>query len=150
MNYGHCPDDGKCVAPVKTGFTTQVGSGNYKLQFETSNKQLYLLMQEAARRCVDGNPLPVELKDTVALMCSDDYKERFKAEYYQTKIRYEKLKKFNTKIEAARQVQFGIDKFKCSMPPHDCPDELLREQQSVMGNYLHILEVRAAIEGIEL
>ena len=30
----------------------------------------------------------MELKDTVALMESDDYKDRFKAEYYQTKIRY--------------------------------------------------------------
>ncbi len=91
-----------------------------------------------------------ELKDTIALMCSEDYKERFKAEYYQTKIRYEKLKKFNTKIEAARHVAYTVGKYKCPMPPHDCPDEMLREQQSVMGNYLHILEVRAEIENIEL
>lgn len=34
----------------------------------------------------------VELKDTVSLMCSDDYKERFKAEYAQVAVRYEKLK----------------------------------------------------------
>ena len=33
-----------------------------------------------------------ELKDTVSLMCSDDYKERFKAEYAQVAVRYEKLK----------------------------------------------------------
>ena len=31
----------------------------------------------------------MELKDTVVLMESDNYKDRFKAEYYQTKIRYE-------------------------------------------------------------
>ncbi len=91
-----------------------------------------------------------ELKETVGMMNSADYKERFKAEYYQTKIRYEKLKAFNTKIEAARNVAYTMCKYKCPMPEHDCPDELLREQQSVMGNYLHILEVRAAIEGIEL
>jgi hypothetical protein len=35
-------------------------------------------------------------------------------------------------------------------PVHDCPDHLLREQQAAMGEYLHILEVRAVIEGIEL
>lgn len=29
----------------------------------------------------------MELKDTVELMNSEDYKDRFKAEYYQTKIR---------------------------------------------------------------
>ena len=34
----------------------------------------------------------MELKDTTTLMVSSDYKERFKAEYYQLKIRLEKLK----------------------------------------------------------
>ena len=95
--------------------------------------------------CKNGN-----LQDTAALMASTDYKERFVAEYRQTKIRYERLKAFNTKIEAARQVAHTVDKYKCPMPEHDCPDDLLREQQKVMGEYLHILEVRAAIEGIEL
>lgn len=33
----------------------------------------------------------MELKDTIPQMTSEDYKERFKAEYYQTKIRYWKL-----------------------------------------------------------
>ena len=33
----------------------------------------------------------MELKDTVEMMGSEDYKERFKAEYCQVKIRYEKL-----------------------------------------------------------
>lgn len=93
----------------------------------------------------------MELKDTIEMMNSPDYKERFKAEYHQTKVRYEKLKSFNTKIEAARQMQYSpIGNYKCPMPSHDCPDELLREQQAVMGNYLHILEVRAEIEGVEL
>ena len=90
------------------------------------------------------------LQSTVEAMNSADYKERFRAEYQQTKIRYEKLKALNTKIEAARQVQYTAAKFNCPMPPHDCPDDLLTEQQSVMGRYLHILEVRAQIEGIEL
>ena len=92
----------------------------------------------------------MELKDTIEKMESTDYKERFRAEYYQTKIRYEKLKKFNTKIEAARNTQYTCFAGAVEMPKHDCPDELLREQQSVMGNYLHILELRAEIEGITL
>ena len=33
----------------------------------------------------------MELKDAIELMNSEDYKEQFKAEYYQTKIRYDKL-----------------------------------------------------------
>jgi len=91
-----------------------------------------------------------ELKNTVALMNSEDYKERFKAEYYQTKIRYEKLKAFNNKIEAADRTAFSNAPVKVTMPKHDCPIDLLRQQQHAMGEYLHCLEVRAVIEGIEL
>ena len=85
----------------------------------------------------------IELKDTVEHMTSDDYKERFIAEYQQTKIRYEKLKRFCNRIEAA-QIK-GI-----TGPEHDCPLPLLREQQSAMGNYLRILELRAEIENINI
>ena len=90
----------------------------------------------------------MELKDTIKMMTSEDYKERFKAEYLQTKIRYEKLKAFNTKIEASWRA--NVNESKIPMPKHDCPEELLREQQSLMGQYLHILEVRAVIERIDL
>ena len=91
----------------------------------------------------------MELKETVEMMKSDDYKERFKAEYYQTKERYEKLKAFNNKIEAGIRTQYDTSK-RLEIPKHDCPDDLLRQQQHIMGEYLGILEVRAIIEGIEL
>lgn len=91
----------------------------------------------------------MELKDTNQMMQSADYKERFKAEYYQTKIRYEKLKKFNTRIEAAVATRHYSDS-PVDMPLFVCPEDILRGQQRVMGEYLHILEVRAVIEGIEL
>lgn len=83
------------------------------------------------------------LSETVALMNSDSYKNRLVGEYHQTKIRYEKLKDFCTRIEAAQIT--GTE-----APKHDSPLDLLREQQNVMGRYLHILEVRAFIEGVEL
>ena len=84
------------------------------------------------------------------MMCSDDYIERFRAEYIQTKIRYEKLKKLNNKIEAANLTKFNPPSKTVEMPKHDCPEQLLRNQQHIMGDYLHILEVRAVIENIEL
>lgn len=95
----------------------------------------------------------MELKDTIKLMCSACYKDRFKAEYYQTKERYERLKAFNTKIEAANATKpcyLSSDKPIVEEPKHDCPTDMLRTQQSIMGEYLHILELRAVIEGIEL
>ena len=79
------------------------------------------------------------LNETVEMMQSADYKERFKAEYYQTKIRYEKLHKMCIKCEA------GTLNFTPS-----CSLALLKEQKSAMGHYLHCLEVRAEIERIEL
>lgn len=85
----------------------------------------------------------MELKETVELMNSDDYKERFVAEYHQVKIRYEKLKNFCNKIEVETMLGKEVTK-------HDCPLELLREQQKYMGLYLSVLEKRALIENVEL
>lgn len=85
----------------------------------------------------------MELKETIELMCSSDYKERFVAEYRQVKIRYEKLKNFCNKIEVEEMLEKEVTK-------HDCPLELLREQQKHMGFYLSILEKRALIENIVL
>lgn len=96
----------------------------------------------------------ITLQNTVDLMISADYKDRFKAEYWQLKIRYEKLKAFNAKIEAAtigRHEHYNDNSVNITdMPKHDCPAELLREQQNIMGNYLHTLEVRAVFENIDL
>jgi hypothetical protein len=83
-----------------------------------------------------------ELMETVEGMAGN-YKERFRAEYQQTKLRYEKLKDLNNRIEAAEATNQ-------KEPCHDCPAWMLKDQQRVMGEYLHILEVRAVIEDIEL
>lgn len=81
----------------------------------------------------------ITLKDTVNLMLSDDYKDRFKAEYFQTKLRYDKLHRMIIKLEADT-LDFEP---KCSIIT-------LRDQALYMGEYLHCLEVRAEIEGIDL
>lgn len=81
----------------------------------------------------------MQLKDTVELMLSDDYKDRFKAEYYQTKIRYDKLHKMIVKYEA-RTLEFTPD----------TPIDIFKKQAAAMGSYLYNLEVRAQIEGVQL
>jgi hypothetical protein len=80
-----------------------------------------------------------ELKYTIEMMNSADYKERFKAEYHQLKIRYDKLDAMTVKYEA------GTLNFTPS-----CSLELLKEQKMHMGCYLRCLKIRAEIEGIEL
>ena len=81
----------------------------------------------------------MELLDTVELMVSDDYKNRMKAEYLQTKIRYDKLYKMIVKYES-NTLDFEPS---CSL-------DLLKKQARAMGQYLYYLECRAEIEGIEL
>lgn len=85
----------------------------------------------------------MELKETIDGMISTDYRERFKAEYRQTKERYERLKAFCNRIEAAKRTRR-------EEPRHDCPIGLLREQQERMGMYLETMEIRAEIEQIDL
>ncbi len=81
----------------------------------------------------------MELKDTVDLMVSEDYKERFKAEYLQAKIRYEKLNNMLIKYEA------GTLDFTPS-----CSKEVLEDQLYYMNEYLRTLRIRAEIENIDL
>lgn len=80
-----------------------------------------------------------ELKNTVALMNSDDYKDRFEAEYFQLKIRHEKLSKMIT----------GYKNGTLDFTPV-CSVELLENQLKAMSEYLNCLKVRAEIENIEL
>ena len=105
-------------------------------------------VEMTAGKSLDDTESRSPYEATVAGMLSPDYKERFKAEYQQTKIRYEKLKAFNARIEAAQLTRDM--KSQCEEPKHDCPAYLLRDQEETMGRYLHILEIRAVIEGIEL
>lgn len=81
----------------------------------------------------------MELKDTIEMMNSADYKERFTAEFVQLCIRRDKLRRMLVKYEA------GTLTFKPT-----CPLRLLREQLTAMEDYLYILEVRAELEGVEL
>lgn len=82
---------------------------------------------------------PMELKDTVELMTSDDYKERFIAEYCQTKIRYGKLKYMLERWDN------GILDF---IPT--CPRSTYDIQIRAMADYIAVLEARAVMEGVDL
>ena len=79
----------------------------------------------------------MELKETINLMTSADYKERFKAEYYQVKIRYEKLKNMYDNWD------------KLNFTP-TCPREIYTYQIRAMKEYLDMLVIRAKIEGVDL
>ena len=89
----------------------------------------------------------VELKETVELMLSEDYKDRFKAEYYQLKNRYYKLRALVVKYEAG--VDTGSPDYYLDFIP-TTPLNTLMKQATTMRNYLYSLEKRAVFEHIEL
>lgn len=80
-----------------------------------------------------------ELKDTIEMMNSEDYKERFKAEYYQAVIRYQKL--------AAMLEKW--DKGELNFEP-TCPRSTYNMQIKAMTDYIAVLEARAVMEEIGL
>ena len=83
----------------------------------------------------------MELNETIKGMTSEDYKERFIAEYVQAAIREKRLNKVLNAVYGNETPLF----FSLS-----CPLSLLEEQHLTMLKYCNILERRARIEKIEL
>lgn len=109
---------------------------------EISPKDLEKLKFEAGPCAIEenkANKINMGIKDTIEMMTSNDYKERFKAEYHQLRIRLEKLYEMLVRYDAGT----------LGFTP-DCSIALLKDQLSIMRDYLYALQVRAEIEGIEL
>lgn len=79
------------------------------------------------------------LKDTVELMTSTDYRDRFIAEYQQLVIRYRGLRNMLDKWDKG-ELEF--------MPT--CPRSTYNMQIKAMTDYIAVLEARAVMEGITL
>lgn len=81
----------------------------------------------------------MDLKDTVDMMLSCDYKDRFKSEYYQLENRINGLRRVLEKYKS------GTLSFELS-----CSYDLLLAQFKAMEIYKFYLEERAEIEKINL
>ena len=85
-----------------------------------------------------NSKIKMELKDTVELMISSDYNDRFRAEYYQLEVRIDKLQTMLNKYKN-NQLDFVP---KCSY-------ELLSKQLEAMIQYRDCLLERSIIEDID-
>ena len=90
---------------------------------------------EAAYREYDEDKLPA----TAVGMMSEDYKERFKAEYKQLEIHFDGLKKMLKKWDE------GTLAFEPT-----CPRSTYNMQLKAMADYMAVLEARAVMENIDL
>ncbi|MBR6873403.1 MAG: hypothetical protein IKN17_07875 [Ruminococcus sp.] len=77
----------------------------------------------------------MELKETVDLMMSENRKERLKAEYWQTKLRLERLNAYISKLNAGGEADV------------DDSVDVLQAQSTAMHDYLYFLEIRMKMYG---
>ncbi len=80
-----------------------------------------------------------ELSQTTKMMISNDYKERFKAEYAQVGLRCERLKDM---LEEWDNGTLGFEP--------TCPRSTYNMQIKAMTDYIAVLEARAVMEDIVL
>lgn len=113
--------------PNANGFLVEYADGYISWSPEKAFSEAYIEL--------GVNPLV----ETVIPMKSSDFKERFKAEYTQLKIRTDGLTTMVTKLKND-ELPF---KPKCSL-------ELLTDQLVTMRKYLELLEERARIEDVLL
>lgn len=88
------------------------------------------------------NKLPItDLEQTVEGMLSDNYKERFIAEYQQVALRRDKLQAMVDKWDDPT-VELGFTP--------TCPRSTYYLQLRSMNDYIAVLEARAVMEGVTL
>lgn len=104
---------------------------------EKKNKEDYYISPEVADQ--DARIRKMTLADTVELMESDDYEDRFKAEFYQTRIRMFKL------IDMLDRWDAGTLGFAPASARY-----LYLMQVKGMGLQLRAMRRRAKAEGIKL
>ena len=89
---------------------------------------------------MNNTSIPItELSQTIDMMTSSDYKERFKAEYAQVVLRYERLKDM---LEEWDNGTLGFSPA--------CPRSTYNMQIKAMTDYIEVLEERAVMENIFL
>ena len=81
-----------------------------------------------------------DLSSTNKLMVSEDYKERFLAEYIQLETRYEALMNIIWKYDHGEKLGFELD----------TPMHLLKKQAKAMYEYISALNERARFEDIDI
>ena len=81
----------------------------------------------------------MELHETVSEMLDECYKKRFRAEYWQLRIRVEKL---TILVMKYREGTLGFEP--------SCSLGILENQLDAMQRYLALLELRAEIEKVNL
>ena len=110
--------------------------------YASGSKRTFSEVSKAVSSVLDSKEL-VQMDDQMLKrnygLNSADYKERFKAEYYQLANRFKGLKKMLEEWDRGKLKFFPT-----------CPRSTYDIQLNAMADYLAILEARAVMEDIEL
>lgn len=140
-------DINSIVKEIKEGNTNINNHVNFKYiniysdngQRRKTPEELCIEFIDIMNSIINKEDIQMKLSETVELMNGEDFKDRFKAEYYQLKIRTEGLKAM-------------LDKMENDTLPFTpkCSYNILYNQYLIMEQYKTTLEKRAKIEDIEL
>lgn len=117
---------------------TKIGLGDFFTgsTYKDANNQSRPCFNVTKKGCeYDENKLPA----TAVGMISEDYKERFKAEYKQLEVRFDGLRKMLKKWDE------GTLAFEPT-----CPRSTYNMQLKAMADYMAVLEARAVMEDVDL
>lgn len=106
------------------------------------NVNAFEVSRQFGALCADALRLAKKMSEDAGISATpaqDTWQEHMKREYRETKERYEKLHRMVTKYEGGT----------LNFTPN-CSIDLLKQQKRHMGEYLHDLEIRAEIEGVNL
>ena len=100
----------------------------------------------------------VKMNDTISAAVSDNFRDRLLAEYWQTRIRLNKLHVRNVREEVECRVKdSGYINETCYTNDDEkrrsekyVLNQLMRDQEEAMTRYLHLLELRAQLLNIDL
>ena len=107
----------------------------------------------------DAEKIKAYCENDVAIMneLEDDWKRRLYDEYCELRARYEKLRKHNVEMKINRSINdlgyrpwnIATDDEKKELNKENVRENLLIEQEDIMGSYIHTLEKRMTLEGID-
>ncbi len=100
----------------------------------------------------------VKIGDTISASISDNFSDRLLAEYWQTRIRLNKLHVHNVREEAEyRVMDSGYRNETCYTKEDEkrrsekyVLNQIMRDQEEAMTRYLYLLELRAQLLNIDL
>lgn len=137
-------DEKKALSELFVGTKGEIKAQEDEIKQRQGQVMTDGIMKQAVRKKTVGEEIP-DLYETVDMMCSHDFGERIRAEYWQLRIRRMKLERQMDKLIHKVELLDEIDEAQ-----NDITISLMRQQLMTMKEYAGTLIRRATLCGIDL